>query len=372
MLSGKDLIKGMGYIDDDLVEEADLVEKFDRETKLNKCRVKTDIGRSVIGQLAVIGEKVFNKKNLIISGSVLTTVFIVICCGVFINKKDDVCTFTNKNDVENNIVDIEFPEYGGGTDADVIIQDSIKNKTFNNDNLCFYKMSEKDDTLIKRIVKYHKLDDEQILNQDDNYIDGSYIKVYDNGALMLELNTNVNGSITKSDEECRDIANKYLKEIGIDMNEYTYTKSSYDTMEIVGEGTQSGVNRKTIYYSRIIDDKEVLGDIAMYVSIVGDGKIDKFYCANTNIAEKYVLSDDNIIEYTKCLDDVEQKKGYVNAPEDADEIHIDNVELEYWGVFDPYADECAIVPIYKFSGEAKLNGNTIGEAFIYEKIVIKG
>lgn len=310
------------------------------------------------------------KTKLLITGVIILAALAIACCGIFFSQRNKIKTVTDDAEVEKNIVEVEFPESGGGEDVKVTVDDKVSGATFD-DEMYFYKMNVEDSTLAKKVAKYHKLDDKQILKQNDDYIDGAYMKTYDNGTIMLDLKISTNNSITKSDEECCEIADDYLKNIGIDKDEYTYSKFSYDNIQGMEDGSSTSTNRKTVYYNRVIDGKEILGDVAMYVSIVDDGKVDKFYCANTVLSEKYMLSDKNVNDYKKCLDDLKEKRGYVSVPEEADEISIDNVDLAYWGILDPYADDWAIVPVYKFSGKALQEGKVIGDVVICEKIIEK-
>lgn len=315
------------------------------------------------------------KKKIVIAGSIVVVVAATVCCAWLIHRRFSVKTIKDKKIVAENIVDTDislmyYEDDGKLKVQEAVIGDSVKNKKLDTDKLCFYKMSKKDDALVKRIAKYHDLEDEQILEEKDQMIDRPYVRVYESGVILLDMKSSNNGPVTKTDDECRDIACNYLKELGIDVDDYKCSKVNSLTSE------------KTVHFSRVIDGKEIIGDDAISVTIIGDGKINGLLCNNTKVAEKYILSDDNIKDFEECLEEAENLKGCfqisyddsIQRDEDVDEIDIDDVEIEYWEYSDMYGEvkDSAIVPVYKFTGEAKENGKAIADVSVVEEIIENG
>lgn len=275
---------------------------------------------------------------------------------------------------EDEIVEIYFPEYAGELDENLEIVNNIdftkiknveylkeyyKVKTINNEKeICKqFKMNQKD----KVDLNTKKSDGVTIIK------DGKKkLKLYDNGAFYYKKENAKNKRVDLSDDECMQIAENFLEESELKLQDFEYSGVGYDILTDLENESQEVVVAKNIYYSRTLNELDVYGNSKIMISVTADGEISEVYSSYGDINEQIKTKKKNIVPIEVAVDKAINMQGFIDCPLESKKIVLESVEIVYWEDSVPESDNNTIQPVYKIIGSAYEEGKYIGEVSIIE------
>ena len=301
-----------------------------------------------------------NKKIILSIGAGICT--IAIGLNIYMN-------YANSNRGEDIVIQqIDFPQYAGEINPNIKVKTNKKKINIKNKEEATY-IYESDYTIedkeIKKLCKTFGLDNKKgNRNEDDkSYIyeeDDVRLKIYDNGTYLYEINKYGEDMVTVSDKEAIEIAKKFLKNNNLLPEDFEYCGISRDIVQ-GGEDNKEVEVAKIIYFSRFINGEQVDGNSQVYVMLINDGEINQVYSSFIKNQKKKKVNDNYFIDVNKDIANLVASSNFLDIDESADEISVENIEIEYWEDSSPYSEDNYIQPIYRITGNEYSEGENIGE-----------
>lgn len=313
------------------------------------------------------------KKKISLCFMVALISIIVISCS---KPVEDVADTAQKDETESLLFNIDFPQYGGVYKEEIVFNDKM-GETVNKENLKkAYVIDEKgNEPVVEKLKMKLGLNDEQVVGEMGSPSEEEFIRLYNNGYIDYTKHELFNPDqpdkvveLQLTDKELNDIANEFLREIGVlddTMKITSYTEDKIENLSTHEELTIA----KTVNYTKYIDGVEIYAPFAASVRIDGNGEIVKCYIPNLNIKEEIEIDDSFIVGEEEAFVQATKLQGKTALKEVTDEVTINKATVMFWAEAYPYSEEKVILPVYKLEGKTYANGKEIGEALFYESAI---
>lgn len=309
------------------------------------------------------------KKYIICCGIGIIVVALIVGAFLLLNGKEEANT---KKEVK--IPTIEFPQYVGAYNGDIIFENNFSGNVKNEGLLekAFVLKNEINEKEIKKIADKLSFESEDILREEKEFIlyskDDKSLMLYSNGTFDYQVKRVTDeDEMTISDDKCREIAEEAIVKSGLAGDDCTYSKVGYTLLEEIGVENSETVLEKQVYFKRKIDNINVSGKNMLVVTIDADGEI-------ISILSNYMSIDDEIevqqvIPVDEAIEKAKELEGMIEMDEKTDRVEIENVEVVYWEDSSTIYDVNTIQPVYKITGKSYCNGEEIGIFEAYEQAI---
>lgn len=309
------------------------------------------------------------KKYIICCGIGIIVVALIVGAFLLLNGKEESNT---KKEVK--IPTIEFPQYVGAYNGDIIFENNFSGNIKNEGLLekAFVLKNEINEKELNKIADKLSFDSEDILREEEEFIlyskDDKSLMLYSNGTFDYQVKRITDeDKMTISDDKCREIAEEAIVKSGLAGDDCTYSKIGYTLLEEIGVENSETVLEKQVYFKRKIDNINVSGKNMLVVTIDADGEI-------ISILSNYMSIDDEIevqqvIPVDEAIEKAKELEGMIEMDEKTDRVEIENVEVVYWEDSSTIYDVNTIQPVYKITGKSYCNGEEIGIFAAYEQAI---
>ena len=277
---------------------------------------------------------------------------------------------------ESGIPKISFPERAGGNDykfevSNNIDEDKIKEIEKDEEIEQYYVVNESvNESVIDNICK--KFDVEKLkenrINGAITYGEKNKLRVDDNGSLeYYSLNKNDLRELTLNETECRQLADKIMNEIGVDMEEYKYFGTIQGTGYNVDTPEEKFVISKEVVYVRNLNNQEVYGDSKISICFTDEGTVQSISVNSRQIEEEEKTGEVRTVD--DALESLEEFDGFIDVPDGTSKVVVEDVNIAYWEDTDITNENNTIQPVYEFTGIAYDGEKRIGTFTALEQIL---
>ncbi len=304
----------------------------------------------------------FTKKNIIIIVAVVVILSVCGIAGVLISKSE-----TKKNE-ETKLTKIEFPEYMGPINVtdyeDNIDYSNIANQEINNQYLKIERTN--DDKVINKIISIVGFDsiekekngDFEIMRKGD-----ALLRIYKDGSIMYTSSDRNTDEIMISDEECIQMAEKFLKENEIIDDSYQCSGVGYDLFSSMDDLENERKISKTVYFKYTYEGVEVYGT-SINLTYNSKGEITGLYVLSSMKTEKVDYK--TTITAKDAVERAKNHEGTIRIPDECNKVVLEKIEMIYWEELNIVSDNYTLQPVYKITGTAYNNGIEVGDYIAYE------
>ncbi len=303
------------------------------------------------------------KKNIIVIVAIVVVLCICGIIGLFISKSDT----EKKKDII--LTEIEFPQYMGMISGvqfeDKIDYSAIANEEINNQ---YFGVERKiNNEIINNIISIFKLEDAgkyEYEECDFLRLGKAEMKIYKNGSFRYS-NFSINEEEIKfSDEECIEMAEKFLKENKIIDDSYQSEGVGFELYSSMDKPEDEKKISKTVYFKHTFDGIEMYGSVPVYITFNSEGEVTELYALSGMRTEK--VEHKSGIEAKDAVERAEKLEGMLSLPEESDKVVLEKIELIYWEDYDIMETNETLQPVYKITGTAYKDGIKAGEFTAYE------
>ncbi len=300
------------------------------------------------------------RKKIIVSILiVLSSVILFFIFGIFF--------FNNKKNFYS-LPEIEFPQ-ALGEEYSFSVVNSIsdeKTKEINNKKEIVAYDTQKSNIDINILCKKLNIENKIKANNRDNTEYGDDIKkliIQNDGKIVFQDMKLSNEELNLKDSECIDIAEEFMDSIDLNSEELDVYGIVDITCNDIDKPESKMIIEKQVIFNRQINGIDVYGDSKVIVAIKSDGSIGKFMANYNNLSTKIPIDKFNSV--TTGIEKIKKYEGYIDVPENTNQIELKNVEIKYWESEDD-SKSYVIQPVYEYTGKAYDGEEYLGTVKIIE------